>query len=358
MSIPSQAARRPDHVERVVPFSTADGHDLNLVNVRGRREPTRGPVVLVHGAGVRGNIFRAPVERNLVDTLVDEGYDVWLENWRASIEFEPNEWTLDQAALYDHPAAVRAVVADTGADRVKAVIHCQGSTSFMMSVVAGLVPQVDTVVSNAVSLHPVVPRWSRFKIRYALPLVSRLLTYFDPGWGDSPPDLRSKAITMMVKATHHECDNTACKLVSFTYGAGFPALWRHENLTAETHAEFIPREFGAVPMSFFKQMARCVQAGRLVSYEDLPGLPRDYTAQEPQTDARFVFLTGDRNLCFLPESQRRTHDYLSRVTPGRSTLHVARGYSHLDLFLGRRAAQDVFPGIVEELDKPATRAAT
>ena len=78
---------------------------------------------------MRGNIFRAPVQTTIVDALLDAGYDVWLENWRASIDMAPNQWTLDQAALYDHPAAVKKVVDETGSDQVKAIIHCQGSTS-------------------------------------------------------------------------------------------------------------------------------------------------------------------------------------------------------------------------------------
>ena len=143
--------------ERIVPFTAGDGFECNLINVRGEQAPTKGPVILVHGAGVRANIFRAPVETTFVDYLVAHGYDVWLENWRASIDLPPNEWTLDQAALYDHPKAVEKVVTETGHDAIKAVIHCQGSTSFMMSAAAGLVPQVKTIVSNAVSLHPVVP---------------------------------------------------------------------------------------------------------------------------------------------------------------------------------------------------------
>src|SRR5204862_4419747 len=138
--------------DEVVPFLAGDGLQCNLVHVRSEQPPTRGPVLVVHGAGVRANIFRSPVAETFVDALVDEGYDVWLENWRASIDLEPNEWTLDQAALYDHPAAVRKIVAETGADEVKAIIHCQGSTSFMMSAVAGLVPQVKTIVANAVTL--------------------------------------------------------------------------------------------------------------------------------------------------------------------------------------------------------------
>lgn len=337
--------------ERVVAFSTTDGHELNVVNVRGERAPTRGPVILVHGAGVRGNIFRAPVETTLVDALIDRGYDVWLENWRASIDLPLCDWTLDQAAKYDHPAAVATVQRETGAPSMKAVIHCQGSTSFAMSALAGLVPQVDTIVSNAVSVHPRVPTWSKLKLDYTVPLVHRFMRSMNPGWGDHAPAGMPKALTALVKATHHECDNTACRLVSFTYGSGFPALWRHENLNDETHDRFIPQEFGHVPMTFFRQMARCVRRGRLVSHEQLPGMPADYTAQAPQTDARWVLLAGKENRCFLPESQARTYEWLSSFRPGHHALHVVAGYSHLDLFLGERAARDVFPTILDELER-------
>jgi hypothetical protein len=303
----------------------------------------------VHGAGVRANLFQAPVRRTIVDALLEEGYDVWLENWRASIDVAATDWTLDEAALYDHPAAVRTVLAHTGAERLKAIIHCQGSTSFMMSAVAGLIPEVDTIVANAVSLHPVVPSWSRFKLRFALPVVGKAIDALNPAWGNAPPGVTPKLLTFAVKATHRECDNTVCRLVSFTYGSGTPALWRHENLDAATHDEFIPQEFGRVPVSFFRQMSRCVQRGHLVADRSLPGLPDDYTATPPKTDARFVLLAGEHNRCFLPESQRRTFEYLDRLAPGRHTLHVIPGYSHLDAFLGAHAARDVFPLIIEEL---------
>jgi len=322
--------------------------------VRGSRPVTRGPGLLVHGAGVRGEVFRAPVRSTVVDALVDAGYDVWLENWRASIELPANPWTLDQAALYDHPAAVRKVVEETGADSIKAVVHCQGSTSFTMSACAGLVPQVDTVVTNAVSLHTVVPRWSAVKLNYAVPVVRRFVDYLDPGRGDRPEGVPSTLITWAVKAVHHECRNTVCRLVSFTYGAGFPALWRHENLNDETH-EWIAREFGAVPLTFFRQMARCVRRGHLVSSVDggVPGLPEDYAAGEPQTDARFVFLTGEKNRCFLPESQQRSYQHFSRFRRGYHRYYRVPGYSHLDMFFGRDASRDVFPIILRELEGSA-----
>ena len=115
--------------ERVIPFTAGDGFALNLINVRDPARCALGPVLLVHGAGVRANLFRAPVKTNIVDALIAAGYDVWLENWRASIDLPRNPWTLDQAAAFDHPAAVQTVCKETGHARIKAIIHCQGSTA-------------------------------------------------------------------------------------------------------------------------------------------------------------------------------------------------------------------------------------
>ena len=338
------------HDARLVPYRAGDGLDLNLVHVRGERDATRGPVILVHGAGVRANLFNAPVPTTVVDALLERGYDVWLENWRASIDVPANEWTLDQAAVHDHPAAVRKVVEETGAEKVKAIIHCQGSTSFMMSALAGLVPQVETIVANAVSLHTVIPPVSRFKIRRVLPLVRPFFKYLDPQWGNEAPDLRAKAMLGFVKLTHHECDNDVCRLASFTYGTGWPTLWRHENLNDETH-EWIKGEFAAVPLTFFKQMARCVRTGNLVSVEGHDELPRDFAAQPPQTDARFVFFAGARNRCFLPVSQQRTFRFFEEHAPGKHALHVLPDYAHLDVFIGKNASRDVFPQMLDELER-------
>ena len=115
-------------------------------------DPRNGRVVVFRGVW---NI--APLAQAF-ETL---GYDVWVEDWRASIDFPPLRYTLDEAAVFDHPAAVRAVRERTGAETIKALVHCQGSTSFTMSSLAGLVDDVRTVVSNAVSLHPVVTKRSR-----------------------------------------------------------------------------------------------------------------------------------------------------------------------------------------------------
>ena len=338
------------YTERTVDVRTADGIACNVINVRGPVAPTRPPVLFVHGAGVRANIFRAPVETSFVDFLIERGHDVWLENWRASIDVAPNEWTLDDAAVHEHPAVVQTVVRETGVDSINAVIHCQGSTSFMMSAVAGLVPQVKTIVANAVTLHPVVPPFSRVKLRFAVPALSAMTPYVSPGWGVHAPGLLAKALTGFVRLTHHECDNTVCRMVSFVYGTGFPALWRHENLNDATH-EWLKREFAEVPLSFFRQMAKCVERGNLVSVKGYKQLPADFAAQAPQTDARFALFAGAKNLCFLPESQQHTFDYFEKHQPGRHSLQIFDSYGHLDVFMGQRAALDTYPAMANALER-------
>jgi hypothetical protein len=98
-------------------------------------------------------------------------------------------------------------------------------------------------------------------------------------------------------------------------------------------------------------MKDCIQAGHLVSTGAVDDIPRDITAQPPQTDARFALFAGTDNLCFLPESQVHTHDFLDQHRPGHDSLHVVPGYGHLDVFFGQSAAQDVYPQMVNELDK-------
>lgn len=346
-----QEDRQDQYSEEIIPFRARDGFQCNLIHVQGQTPPRKGPVLLVHGAGVRANIFRAPVATTIVDYLIAHEYDVWLENWRASIDLPPNPWTLDQAALYDHPEAIQTIVAQTGWEHIKALIHCQGSTSFMMAAVAGLLPQVTTIVSNAVSLYTVVPGFARLKLHFGFPLVSPFTRYLNPQWGLHAPSGIARAIDFFVEMTHHECHNAVCKEVSFTYGAGFPALWRHENLNHETH-EWLQGEFAHVPLSFFKQIARCIRAGHLVSVAGDCSLPGDYVAQAPQTDARIAFFAGEKNLCFLPVSQVRSFQFFDGYRRNYHSLHILPEYSHLDVFMGQHASRDVFPLIVQELDRP------
>ncbi|HYV93289.1 MAG TPA: hypothetical protein VE978_16055 [Chitinophagales bacterium] len=334
-----------DHSFEVIPFTALDGFECNLWHLKNNGDSPRGPVLLVHGAGVRTNIFNPPNEKNLLDSLAEAGYDVWLENWRSSIECKSNEWDLDVAAENDHPAAVNEVCRVTGAKNIKAIIHCQGSTSFMISAVKGLVPQVSTIVTNAVSMHPVVPNFSDFKLKYVLPIIKPVTKYLNPHWGDDAPDLKSKIFRAVVKLTHWEHDTTVGKFVSFTYGSGMPALWELYNLT-DTTKNWIRNEFGNVPLTFFNHTKKCVKAGSLVSKD----AAINYSSFKPKTDARFIFFAGRKNKCFKSISQENSFHYFNSFRPNFHRLYLYDTYSHLDVFLGKNSYNEIFPAMVKELN--------
>lgn len=336
------------HTE-LIPLTAGDGLPLSLLHVTGIDAPpaTRGPVLLVHGAGVRAEIFRPPLPRTLVHALLADGFDVWMLNWRASIDLSPVGWTLDEAAAYDFPVAVRAILDATGASTLKAFVHCQGSTAFTIALISGLLPEVTTVVSNAVSLHPVLPAWSRVKILGLAPSIRRFTPTLSPKWGYRTEGWFSRTLRAGVTLTHRECDNPVCAMVSFVYGSGHPALWSHDNLDAQTH-DWIRGEFAGAPMTFFAQMRESVRAGHLVPTGRVPGILPDLTVA-PRTDARFVLLAGEDNRCFLPASQQLSFEHFDRLAPGRHSLHRFRGYGHLDVIFGASAWRDTYPLIVSEL---------
>ena len=63
----------PKHDFEVFPFDAYDGFNCNLWRLKNDGLMPQGPVLLVHGAGVRSNIFNAPNDKNLIDALAEAG---------------------------------------------------------------------------------------------------------------------------------------------------------------------------------------------------------------------------------------------------------------------------------------------
>jgi hypothetical protein len=346
---------RPPELEglerRILPLRARDERELTLHQVRGDRPPARGPVLLIHGSGVRANLFYGPPGRpSFVRALVEAGYDVWLENWRASIDLGQDQYTLDEAALYDHPAAMETVLEHAEAETLKVLCHCQGSTSFVITALAGLAPQVTTVVSSAVSLHPVVPWASRLKLTLLRPVLARLTPVVSAQWGVRPPTPLGWLVARWAALVRRECDDPVCALANYMYGAGADVLWRHANLDEQTH-DWTAREFGFAPMRFLRQIARSVRAGHLVPVDRLGGLPLSYVDAPLAGGPPWTFVAGSANRLFTAESQRRTHAWFEERQPGRHQLQILEGYGHLDLFFARDADTRAFPVLLAALER-------
>jgi hypothetical protein len=312
--------------------------------------PKKGPVMLVHGAGVRANLFCPPSIITLPALLSEAGYDVFMMNWRASIDLEPTQYTLDDAAVNDFPAAVRTILQVAEAKTLKAVVHCQGSHAFMMSLAAGLLPEVTRVVANSTAMHPKVRRAAALKLPIAMATLGRMTDYFNPQYGLYAPSFSAKMMDFMVRGFHHECQNAVCKHSSFVYGFGFPTLWSHDNLDDVTH-DWIKGEFAHVPVSLFEQTRDCLAAGHLVSETSEYGLPKEFGVDPPDTDAAIAFMTGADNRTFEPSGIRRTFDYFTANGSGEYDFREFQGYGHLDMFIGQYCAVDVFPYVLDWLGR-------
>lgn len=109
--------------------TTADGWRLDL-----RRYPSDGPpVLLVHGMSANHYNWDFRPEISLADYLQSHGFDVWVPELRgdqgalppAGVA-HPRRYTFDDHANLDVPAIVRGVLDATGAETVQWVGHSMG----------------------------------------------------------------------------------------------------------------------------------------------------------------------------------------------------------------------------------------
>jgi hypothetical protein len=343
----------------IVPFSVPDlDFPLNLHRLRrldGRGQPvapTLGSVLLVPGSGVRAEMYYGqPVGPSCAEYLLCLGYDVWVESWRASIDLPPNSYTLDHAAMIDHPLAVQTILdvceLEGGAQAtLKAVVHCQGSISFMMAAVAGRIDRrVTHIVSSAVSLFIDVTESTWLKQRLAMPLVGRAFDGLDAQWGIRPITPAAALFAAAAKEMERRCGNPSCQVANYMYGSGWDVLFRHvddDGVTpwlADAVHEWTGREVGYTPLSLIRQVAESSRHGYVVpSTAPPPDTPPAYLASRPQTDAQITFMAGDHNNMFRWQGQRRAHEFFEDTGPEGQTDFVALpGFGHLDTFWAHTA---------------------
>jgi hypothetical protein len=69
-----------------VALRAGDGLALNLKHLVPAPRGGEGPVLMVAGTGTRANVFSPPTRKTLPEMLYGAGFDVWILNWRSSID--------------------------------------------------------------------------------------------------------------------------------------------------------------------------------------------------------------------------------------------------------------------------------
>jgi cholesterol oxidase len=325
---------------------TTDGVSLRLTRYQGG---AKGPVILAHGLGVSSLIFSADtIDTNLTEYLFAHGYDVWLLDFRDSIALPASsrQSSGDDVATKDYPAAVAKVLEITGAPSVQMVVHCWGSTTFFMAMLAGL-QGVRSAVCSQIATHFVVPTMTKLKTGLHLPSfldalgVQSLTAYVDThaDWRERLYDAALKLYPLQLK---EECDSPVCHRISFMYAP----LYQHEQLNQLTH-DTLHELFGVANIRSFEHIALLARTGHLVAFDGsdvyLPHLDR--------LAIPIAFLHGAANQCFLPESTEITYNLLRQANGDKLySRHVIPNYGHIDCIYGKNAVDDVFPLMLSHLE--------
>ena len=101
---------------------------------------TKGPVILSPGFGTSSIAYTIDTtDTNYPEYLYEHGYDVWVLDYRASplLPSGSTQFTLDDIARYDYPAAVDTVREIAGAEDVQIMAHCVGSLTLLMALSSG-----------------------------------------------------------------------------------------------------------------------------------------------------------------------------------------------------------------------------
>lgn len=327
-------------------FTTDDGVALRLTRYQGG---AKGPVILSHGLGVSSRIFSIDtIETNLLEFLYAHGYDVWLFDFRASVELPASagQFTADDIARYDYPAAVAKVRVVTGSPSVQMVVHCYGATAFFMAMLNGL-EGVRSVVSSQVGTHIECPPMARFKSGLHLPafleaLGVESLTAYAGTNDDWSSRLYDRFLEVFPDDNQDKCSSAVCHRISFMYSL----LYEHDLLNSSTH-DALHEMFGVANVHALEHMALMVRAGALCSAdgEDI------YLPHLERLSIPMTFIHGAENSCFLPESTAKTMELLARSNGAHLyQRHVVPSYGHIDCIFGKRAVFDVYPLILRHLE--------
>jgi len=339
-------------------FRTTDGATLRLTR---HNAGTKGPVILAHGLGVSSRIFTTDtIDTSLGEYLAGHGYDVWLLDFRASIDLPSahGQFSGDEIARFDYPAAVEFVRKKARVADVQIVAHCFGASTLFMALASGL-SGVRAAVFSQVAGHVSPPLANAVRAGLFMPDFLKLLgidalttdVSADPGLLER---LYDEALRLNpILGLGQRCASKACHRISFMYAP----LYRHEQVNPATH-DALGELFGIANLRSFQHLAGMIRKRRVVSFDGadiyLPDDPVKLAENLRHFRFPIRFVHGALNECFLPESTQRTLDLLRNTHRDVAYDRVEiPSYGHIDCIFGREAAHDVYPHILAHLERTA-----
>lgn len=329
--------------------TTRDGWRLGMRHIRPAvPDPGKLPVVLCHGLGLNAT-FWTLTDAHLPEQLAARGYDVFLVDLRGSgesartgrvgqineklretplLEWGESRWNVDEMAIYDVPAVLDYVKAETGQDRVNWVGHSLGGM----------------LVFPYLERSPEAWRIANF-----IGMGSTIILARAPDRDMLRANRGLRILTSVIST-----GRIGRPLMFFR----FPGLDRIDqfyytsaNVDRRTIRRFYGYTLEDTGRSALKQLDPYLEYGHFVSADR----SIDYSARLGEVTTPTLLVAGDGDcMSDLPSTELTLAALGSRdkslVCFGKRNGHVA-DYGHCDLVWSRYAPKEVFPPMIDWLDR-------
>ena len=165
---------------------------------------------------------------------------------------------------------------------------------------------------------------------------------------DSNTDWKGKLFNTMLKAYPYDNEDKTMDAVSnritFLYGQ----LYELDQLNQGTF-DALHEMFGVANIKALSHLSTMVREQKLINAEGediyMPNLQKAFNIP-------ITFISGQENVCFLPESTENSYELLKQLNPEMEyNRHVIKNYGHIDCIFGKNASRDVYPKILEHFEK-------
>jgi pimeloyl-ACP methyl ester carboxylesterase len=314
---------------------TSDGWRLAVHRYCPTKPRAGYPVVLCHGLDSNRFIFDLVPGPSLARFLTENGRDVWVAELRGAGMSDrpgflgtevPRDWTFEDHLQYDVPAIIHHVLSETGASRIHWVGHSMGG----MLIQAYLAAHSDAPIASAVTAGaPANFAVIRMKALRMLANLRNFLRLFPV----APMPFNGRLILPI-----------AHKLPGFLLG-----LFHPPNISAS-----VVRKIVAVGSELITSTRLWMDFGRFVAtgvYAPENGKP--YLENLGESSVPILLLGGSEDLMAPPESIRAA---VVNGALGERICHIFgkdqgchEDYGHIDLVVGERVVQEVYPVILRWL---------
>jgi predicted alpha/beta hydrolase len=306
---------------------TADGWRLALHRYRPRARGAASPVVLCGGYGCNRHFLDYDERYSLARFLARSGFDAWVVELRgrglaqrAAETGGSRSWTFDDLAAHDVPAAIAHVAERTGRP-VTWLGHSMGG--MLLYAYAGSAAAADAPLKAGITMaSPIVfPQ-----------AVSALLS-----------QIGMVLLSVPFSETIHQRWVLGALWGVLGHSSALTVGMNPENIDHPTVGRALRLALENVPRVKLQQLARWAAEGAFCSADG----QTDYRAGLGSIRVPLLVIAGAADRLATPEAVGCVLDHLGAAETTYVQLGRAHGhtvdYGHVDVVLGRRAPEEVFP---------------